>query len=201
MIEPHPLPSRWGFYFALSTNPDQIVVTVVTTEIHLPFNCHSLKLTEMSERTKRDIWEGAVPASEYYATPAKKVSLESVTKSKSGRSAKVPIKDRQDLRESVVQRDIIRYLKWRGAWVHKAKAANLVGSFNAGTARLASTDVGVPDLLVCYDGHFLAFEVKAPTASARVSGEQVAQINHIIKAGGVAHLVSGPGRGHFRCLR
>lgn len=143
----------------------------------------------MSERNKRDIWEGAVAASDYYTKPADKVTLASVTKSRSGQSAKVPPKDRQDIKESVIQRDIIRYLKSRGAWVHKAKAANLVGSFKAGTARLTSTDVGVPDLLVCYDGQFLAFEVKAPTAGARVSGEQVAQINHIIHAGGVAQVV------------
>lgn len=68
--------------------------------------------------------------------------------------------------------------------MHKAKAVNLVGD-----GILASTQVGVPDLLVCYDGHFVALEIKAATNKAKVSGDQLAQIDLIIVSGGVAAVV------------
>jgi Holliday junction resolvase len=61
---------------------------------------------------------------------------------------------------------------------------NLVGS-----GVLAPTQQGVPDILACYDGVFVALEVKAAKTGKRVSGEQVAQIRMITEAGGVAAVV------------
>ena len=43
--------------------------------------------------------------------------------------------------------------------------------------------VGVPDILVCYKGHFLGLEVKTPTG--RPSGVQLATAEAIKKSGGI----------------
>jgi Holliday junction resolvase len=135
--------------------------------------------------TKRDIWEGAVPASEYYKTDGhKKPSLAEAVRSQSGYTIDVPKEDRRDVDEQVIQSEIMQFLRDRGAWCHKAKAVNLVG-----TGVLAPTQQGVPDILACYDGVFIALEAKAAKQGKRVSGEQVAQISNIIQAGGVAAVV------------
>jgi Holliday junction resolvase len=138
-------------------------------------------------KRKRDLFDGAVPASEYYRAPTNKVTLKSVTESRRGYRIQVPKCERREVREQVIQAEIIHLLKARGAWVHKAKAVNLVGSGDG--MALASTDRGVPDILCCYDGNFLAFEVKAAVQGKAVSGDQVAQIESIIEAGGVAQVV------------
>ena len=52
-------------------------------------------------------------------------------------------------RESVIQRQIIKHLRGMGAWVF-----NVHGS--------PYQQVGVPDLLVGYQGRFYAMEVKRP---------------------------------------
>lgn len=55
----------------------------------------------------------------------------------------------RNVQESALQRQIITYLRGRGAYVFKA-----VGS--------AYQQVGTPDLLVCWRGQFIALEIKVP---------------------------------------
>lgn len=77
--------------------------------------------------------------------------------------------------EADIQRAIQAYLRKRGAWVVK---------YHGGTY----TSKGVPDLLVCWQGRFVAFEVKRP-GRGRVSALQEGQIRKIIKAKGIACVV------------
>mgnify|MGYP001157511088 FL=1 len=49
--------------------------------------------------------------------------------------------------------------------------------------------VGCPDILVCYKGNFVAFEVKAPGKINNTTANQDREINGINKAGGVAIVV------------
>lgn len=134
--------------------------------------------------TKRDLFADAVPAADYYKSSGKKSRASVVTKSHLGYTIHVADCDKRDVDEQVIQREILDYLRDRGAWSHKAKAVNLVGS-----GVLAPTQQGVPDILACYDGVFVALEVKAAKTGKRVSGEQVAQIRMITEAGGVAAVV------------
>jgi hypothetical protein len=46
---------------------------------------------------------------------------------------------------------------------------------------------GIPDLIVCYKGRFVSFEVK--TATGKVSVLQQVTINRIRAAGGIAEIV------------
>lgn len=148
---------------------------------------HGIYTSHMS-KPKRDLFADAIPAADYYRTSSHdKVTLKDVTESRAGYRIKVDKQDRREVREQVIQSEILRYLRTRGAWVHKTKAVNLVGS-GEGLA-LAKTEQGVPDILACYDGWFLALEVKAAVNGKPVSGAQVAQINNIIECGGVAHVV------------
>ena len=48
---------------------------------------------------------------------------------------------------------------------------------------------GVPDVLLCINGHFVAIELKRPDGKGRVSDVQKAQINRIRKAGGRVEVV------------
>ncbi len=48
---------------------------------------------------------------------------------------------------------------------------------------------GVPDILMCIKGYFVAVELKRPDGKGRVSEIQKAQIAHIIRAGGVAVVI------------
>jgi hypothetical protein len=49
---------------------------------------------------------------------------------------------------------------------------------------------GVPDLLICKNGKFVAVELKRPKGSYRVSSIQRAQLERISRAGGVAVVIN-----------
>ena len=74
-------------------------------------------------------------------------------------------------RESVLQRQIIKHLRGMGAWVF-----NVHGS--------PYQQVGVPDLLVAYQGRFYAMEVKRP--GGVLSPVQAKVIEEIRASGSVA---------------
>ena len=74
-------------------------------------------------------------------------------------------------RESVLQRQIIKHLRGMGAWVF-----NVHGS--------PYQQVGVPDLLVAYQGRFSAMEVKKP--GGVLSPVQAKVIEEIRASGSVA---------------
>lgn len=99
----------------------------------------------------------------------------------------VPPEQRNKLCESAIQSQIIKYLKGRGWFVQKFKPVNLVGSM--GDLRLVPTDRGVPDVLCCYNGKFIAFEVKAPRTNAQVSSFQQRAIARIRECGGYAYVI------------
>lgn len=73
--------------------------------------------------------------------------------------------------EKNVENAIREELRKRGGWVIKIFANEFQG-------------VGNPDLLVCYKGHFLAFETKAP--GGRTKNVQKATLRNIARAGGCA---------------
>ena len=73
--------------------------------------------------------------------------------------------------EQVIQSEIIKYLKSIGAYIIKVSAA---------------TKAGIPDIIGCYKGRFIAIEVKRPEAKTNVSPLQVANITMIINAQGEA---------------
>lgn len=69
---------------------------------------------------------------------------------------------------------IQKYLRNHGAWVYKTHGSQF------GRA-------GVPDLIVCMEGRFFAFEVK--NENGRASDLQLREIRLIQNASGVAHVV------------
>ena len=73
--------------------------------------------------------------------------------------------------EQAIQSDILKYLKSVGAYPIKVSAA---------------TKAGIPDIICCYKGRFIAIEVKRPEAKTNVSPLQVANITMIINAQGEA---------------
>ena len=75
--------------------------------------------------------------------------------------------------EQQIQNKIIKYLKTK-AYVVKIVSAS---------------KSGIPDLLVCYKGKFIAFEVKTPDKKNNVSDLQQHNINEIVKNGGLAFVV------------
>ncbi len=72
-------------------------------------------------------------------------------------------------KEQDYQRKIVQYLESRGAYVVKVVAAS---------------KKGVPDVLACYKGRFLAIEVKTPTTRANVSKLQDYNLDKVSEAGG-----------------
>ena len=74
-------------------------------------------------------------------------------------------------KEAVIQRQIIKHLRGMGAWVF-----NVHGS--------PFQQVGVPDLLVGYQGRFYAMEVKRP--GGVLSPAQAKTIKEIQASGSVA---------------
>jgi len=88
----------------------------------------------------------------------------------------VHLPSRTDVREKTLQTKIIKLLRSRGAWV-----MNVHGSPSQAT--------GIPDLLVCYKGVFLAIEVKRPDRrSIEPTPLQAHNIAAIKKAGGQAYI-------------
>ena len=77
-------------------------------------------------------------------------------------------------KESTIQSNIIKHLKGRGA-----KVVNQHGG--------PMSEVGIPDLLVCYRGSFVAMEVKQK--GAYLKPIQKVQLRRVIEAGGVAGMV------------
>lgn len=73
--------------------------------------------------------------------------------------------------EQAIQSDILKYLKSVGAYTIKVSAA---------------TKAGIPDVIICYKGKFLAIEVKKPETKNNVSALQKANISMIEAAGGIA---------------
>ncbi len=74
-------------------------------------------------------------------------------------------------KEQDFQRKIVKYLESEGAYVVKVVAAS---------------KKGVPDIVACYKGYFLAIEVKTPTTRANTSPLQDYNLKLIASAGGVA---------------
>ena len=68
--------------------------------------------------------------------------------------------------ETKIQRDIIRYLEKRGAYVARVVVAGKEGTH---------------DLICCYKGKFITFEVKDASS---LSPLQIKHGNRILKAGG-----------------
>ena len=79
------------------------------------------------------------------------------------------------MKESDVQKKIIDYLHSVGAWTVKVIKAN---------------KNGVPDIIACLDGRFIALEVKRDEAARKKSDKeqplQTRQIKQIIRSGGIA---------------
>ncbi len=75
------------------------------------------------------------------------------------------------MKEQQYQKKIVTYLEQQGAYVVKVVAAS---------------KKGVPDVLACYRGYFLAIEVKTPTTRANVSKLQDYNLAKIRKAKGEA---------------
>lgn len=75
--------------------------------------------------------------------------------------------------EKTIQTRIIAYLKQRGAYV-----INVQGN---------EYQAGVPDLLVCCKGRFIALEVKGP--DGHLTKLQEHRLRCIAKAGGIAAMV------------
>jgi len=75
------------------------------------------------------------------------------------------------MKEQDYQKKIVKALEAKGAYVVKVVAA---------------TKKGVPDILACYRGHFLAIEVKTPLTRANVSKLQDYNLDLVSEAGGIS---------------
>ncbi len=78
--------------------------------------------------------------------------------------------------EAKVKKKIKEYLATTGAWYYMP-VSNGMGR------------VGCPDILVCYKGDFVAFEVKAPGKIKNTTANQDREIAGINKAKGIAIVV------------
>ena len=80
----------------------------------------------------------------------------------------------EGMKESTLTRNIKSALEDEGAVVYKYYGNPYTGS-------------GIPDLLICHRGRFIALEVK--TERGKVSEQQEWQLKRIDKAGGIARVV------------
>jgi hypothetical protein len=78
--------------------------------------------------------------------------------------------------EAKVKRDVRAWLKARNIW-HYMPVQNGMGI------------VGIPDLICCWDGKFLAIETKAPGKRSNTTPNQDARLNEIRNAKGWALVV------------
>lgn len=78
--------------------------------------------------------------------------------------------------EGAVKRDIKRWLAARGLW-YFMPVSNGMGQ------------MGIPDFICCWDGHFLAIEAKAPGKRSTTTVLQKRQLDSIAKANGLAVVV------------
>lgn len=76
--------------------------------------------------------------------------------------------------EQKIQKDIVKYLESRGAYVVKVVKA---------------TKSGVPDVVACLNGLFIAIEVKKP--GGKVSKLQEYNISKVRDSGGLAFVAYG----------
>jgi len=77
--------------------------------------------------------------------------------------------------EQAIVRSIMALLKKRGAWAFKTHGSPMSS--------------GYPDIIACYKGFFVAFEVKQPSTKHTATPRQLAQIKLINKAQGRARIV------------
>ena len=77
--------------------------------------------------------------------------------------------------ESQLVSQINNYLKTNWAYCEKIFG----GGFQS---------AGIPDIIACYRGYFVAIEVKSPTGKGRASDIQKLKIRAIREAGGVAFI-------------
>lgn len=75
--------------------------------------------------------------------------------------------------EKTVVKAITQFLRARGAYVVKQHGSQF-------------STAGVPDLICCYKGHFLAVEVKRNHPSCKVSLVQKKHLNDVSDRGGIA---------------
>ena len=75
--------------------------------------------------------------------------------------------------EQQIQNKIIKYLK----------------TISYVVKTISATKAGVLDVIVCYKGRFIAFEVKTPDTKDDTSDLQEHNINEIVKNGGLAYVV------------
>ena len=78
--------------------------------------------------------------------------------------------------EGKVKKQVKEYLKSIGAWYYMP-VSNGMGH------------VGCPDILVCYQGLFMAFETKAPGKIKNVTANQQREIDDILRVNGLARVV------------
>jgi Holliday junction resolvase len=81
-------------------------------------------------------------------------------------------------RESAISRGIITELRQRGVFAFKIHGSALMM-------------VGLPDIIACVDGRFVAFETKTPEKRRNVSKAQQRIHELIRRAGGVCRVVCG----------
>ena len=78
--------------------------------------------------------------------------------------------------EGKVKQKVKEYLKSIGAWYYMPVSNGMGRS-------------GCPDILVCFNGRFMAFETKAPGKINNVTPNQQREIDEIIRANGLAYVV------------
>jgi Holliday junction resolvase len=76
-----------------------------------------------------------------------------------------------NVKEQDYQRKIVKLLESKGAYVVKV---------------ITASKKGVPDVIACYKGHFIAIEVKTPNTMNNVSPLQQYNLKTINDAGGYA---------------
>lgn len=74
------------------------------------------------------------------------------------------------MKEQVYQKKIIDFLKSKGAYAVKI---------------ISASQAGVPDVICCYRGRFVAIEVKRPETVRNVSRLQAYNLDKIQEAGGI----------------
>ena len=80
------------------------------------------------------------------------------------------------MKEALIVNKIKAALKSRGAYVIKTHGS--------------PASAGVADLLVCYEGKFIALEVKRPETRGTVTPRQQAHLDAVAAAGGISAVVT-----------
>lgn len=77
--------------------------------------------------------------------------------------------------EAKFQRQVVNYLTKQGIYFIKTVLCNRRG---------------IPDLIMCINGKFIAIELKSPMRKAKATPLQIHEINRIQKAGGLAFVIN-----------